>query len=242
MLLEIKNLSVKVGEKEILSSVDLSLEKGELSFLTGPNGSGKSSLLNTIIGIPRYEAQSGEVFFDGKDLLKLSLTERAKAGIGIAFQSPPKIKGLVLKDLVKLISQKFGTSQEIVEYYVDFLRLRELLERDVYVNFSGGEMKRVELLTLLVQKPKLALIDEPDSGVDVENVKIISYAIKELLSQGTSALIITHTGSIIKYIQDAKAYVMLSGRIVCFGNAVDIFKDISMFGFDGCVKCRRKKS
>lgn len=242
MLLEIKNLFVKVGEREILSGVNLSLEEGELSFLTGPNGSGKSSLLSTIIGIPKYEVQSGIILFNGKDLLKLSLTERARAGIGIAFQSSPRIKGLSLKDLLTLISQKYGTSRETLEYYVDFLRVRELLERDVNVNFSGGEMKRAELLTLLIQRPRLALIDEPDSGVDVENVKIVSYAIKELLSQGSSALVITHTGSIVKYIPDAKAYVMLNGKIACHGNAIDVFKDISTFGFDGCVQCKRKKN
>jgi len=242
MLLEIKNLFVRVGEREILSGVNLSLGEGELSFLTGPNGSGKSSLLNTIIGIPKYEVQNGSILFDGKDLLGLSLTERAKAGIGIAFQSSPKIKGLTLKDLISLISQKYRTSRETVEYYVDFLHVRELLERDMNVNFSGGEMKRAELLTLLVQRPKLALIDEPDSGVDVENVKIVSYAIKELLSQGSSALVITHTGGIVKYIPDAKAYVMLSGRIMCCGSAVDVFRDISTFGFDGCVQCKKKKN
>ncbi|MBO3801694.1 MAG: ATP-binding cassette domain-containing protein [Thermoproteota archaeon] len=242
MLLEIKNLFVNVGEREILSGINLFLEEGELSFLTGPNGSGKSSLLNTIIGIPKYEVKNGSILFNKRDLLRLSLTERAKIGVGIAFQYLPKIKGLLLKDLLTLISQKYGTPKETLEYYIDFLRVRELLERDVNVNFSGGEMKRVELLTLLVQRPKLALIDEPDSGVDVENVKIVSYAIKELLSEGSSALVVTHTGNVIKYIPDARAYVMLNGKIMCYGNAVDVFKDISTLGFDGCVQCKRKKN
>ncbi len=236
-LLQIEGLKVAVGGKEVLRGVDLTIGHGETHVLFGPNGSGKSTLVMAIMGAPGYEITAGRILFNGQDITHLPTNERAKLGIGLAFQRPPAIKGVKLGDLLKQIGD--GEAPKFAEE----LLLKEHLDRDVNLGFSGGEAKRSELLQLLVQRPHLVLLDEPESGVDLESMKLVGKVIKELLrphpilKRQTSGLIITHTGYVLDYITADRGHVMLNGQIVCSGNPRDIFETIQEAGFERCKDC-----
>ncbi|MCK5427683.1 MAG: ABC transporter ATP-binding protein, partial [Thermodesulfovibrionia bacterium] len=208
-MLEIKDLTVSMNGKRILNDINLSIGRGETVALFGPNGSGKTSLLKTIMGIPGYSLDSGRIIFRDKDIVKLSVDERARLGIGIAFQRPPVIRGVRLKDLLQACMKKRRgdfKEQEMNESAVG-LNLLDFLERDINLGFSGGEMKRSELLQLLAQRPDMIMLDEPDSGVDLVSITLVGKVINELLqknkkaSRRTSAgLLITHAGHLLDYV------------------------------------------
>ena len=176
-LLEIEDLSVSIGSKQVLKNFDLRINRGETHALFGPNGTGKTTLLNVIAGIPRYTIDGGRIVFKGKDITHMSMDERARLGIGMAFQRPPAIRGLRLKDLIKIINPKADAPAILKK--MDF---EAFGDRDVNRGFSGGEVKRSEMVQLLAQQPDLVMLDEPDSGVDLENIKLIGEAIN-LLTQ-----------------------------------------------------------
>lgn len=239
-LLVINNLHVEVEEKEVLKGINLTIKEGETAILFGPNGSGKTTLLMSIMGFNGYKITEGKIIFKGEELNGLPPYERAKMGIGVAFQKPPKIKGVKLKNILKIISKS-----KDYEDFVEILNLKEHLDRDVNMGFSGGEMKRSEILQLLAQSPDLVLLDEPESGVDLENVKTLGKVISILLEKHKlikerkrAGLIITHTGYILDYVEADRGYIMLDGRIVCEANPHEILKTIQKSGFKECERCK----
>ena len=242
-ILQVKDLWVEVEGKEVLKGVSLSIPVGETHILFGRNGSGKTSLLMTIMGFPEYRVRHGRIYFKGEDITDLPPYERAKKGIGIMFQRPPSIKGVKLREMLELCAKENGFRiQELAQEF----GFERFLDREVNLGFSGGELKKSELLQLLVQDPDLALIDEPESGVDMENIEVIGHMIRKLLQKDThrprqkSGLIITHTGFILKYVPADRGYVMLDGKIYCYGNPQEIFEGIQKHGYEECLKCLRR--
>lgn len=242
-ILDIRGLHVTVGDKEIIKGVDLIIKKGEVHVLFGPNGSGKSTLLCAIMQLPGYTLRSGSVRVRGTDTAGLTTDAIANLGVGMSFQYPPRIKGVTLKRFLETISHDKNLSLPIAS-----LHMEPFLERELNVGFSGGELKRAEILKLYAQNPDLLLIDEPESGVDIENIAVISQAINGMLqkespvaSRERSALIITHTGNILNTIHADVGHVFMDGKIVCSGNPLDLMDDIKKYGFAGCVACLENK-
>ena len=247
MLLEIENLAVEVAGKRVLKDINLSIAEGETHVLLGPNGAGKSTLFLTILGFPNYDVVQGSIKFKGQDITELSTAERVKLGIGVSFQTPPAIRGVSVGDLLKIESNQ-DVNDELnprMKELADQLKFSdEFLERDVNLGFSGGEVKRSEILQLLAQMPDFTMFDEPDSGVDIENVELLASQIGTLLdkdkpqrSRKRSGLLITHLGYILNFVSADKAHVLMNGVISCSGNPTEILEDIRKNGFNGCVEC-----
>ncbi|HIP58138.1 MAG TPA: ABC transporter ATP-binding protein [Archaeoglobus profundus] len=241
-MLKLINLSVNINGRRILDNINLHIREGQTFVLFGPNGSGKSSLLMTIIGNPKYKISTGKIIFKGEDITNLPTNERIKMGIGVAFQNPPKINGIKLIDILKYCA-KLGKTEDMIDEYVKLLKMEDLLYRDINVGFSGGEMKKAEILQLMLLNPDLVMLDEPDSGVDLENIALIGKAIRILLERDKaknervkSGIIITHTGHILKYIDADYGMVLYGGRIVRIGDPFDILEDISELGYERCIK------
>ncbi|MBP2029569.1 Fe-S cluster assembly ATP-binding protein [Methanohalophilus levihalophilus] len=246
-MLEVKDLTVEVGGRILLNGLNLKVEKGYTNVLFGPNGAGKSAFLRTLMGFSGYNIIKGQILFNGEDITHLSVDERAKRGLGIMTQRPPNMTGVKLKDLVKVVAKEKINVEETAES-LDMLRF---MERDVNVGFSGGEIKRSELLQLAAQKPCFFLLDEPESGVDLMSIEIVGKTINELIhgdcrcagdriEHGNSALIITHTGQIMDYIEADHAYILCNGTIMCSGNPRELLHDIKETGYEGCIKCKLK--
>lgn len=234
-MLEIKNLKLAVFGKEILAGVNLVVRKREIVVIFGPNGSGKTSLLKAIAGIGGYKV-FGEIIFCGKKIGKLTPDQRANLGVALMFQKPPKISGLKLENiLTTLTDNKVFVNQKAKD-----LNFENFLPRTLNDNFSGGEIKRSELLQLFCQKAKLFLLDEPDSGVDLDNVKLVGRQINKLVSGGKSAIIVTHSGAILPYINAKKAFVLVSGKIACSGSPKKVLATIKKYGYKKCTKCKKK--
>jgi Fe-S cluster assembly ATP-binding protein len=233
-LLEVKNLSVEVEGKKILKNVSFAVNEKEVVCLFGPNGAGKSTLLYTLIGYPGYKVVEGEIIFKGKVINELPVNERVELGLGIAFQHPPKLIGVKLKDLLALIARNSANNE--LEKLSERLKMIDFLQRDVNFGFSGGEMKRAEILQLAALKPDLLLLDEPDSGVDVENVELLGKEINNLLKD-RAGLIITHIGYILNFIRADRAIVLYEGQIACQGDPFKILKDIKDKGYKACLEC-----
>jgi Fe-S cluster assembly ATP-binding protein len=240
-ILTVENISVKVGTRLILKDVTFSLKRHESHILFGPNGSGKTTLINALMGLPSYEVVSGKISFMGLDITDKSVEERAKRGMVVSFQNPPEITGVKLADLLKLClgkSSADGFSEEELEL-IEAFRLTEFLNRDINVGFSGGERKRSEILQLIFLKPKLLLLDEPDSGVDVESLRLIAGEIQRYIERsGSSALIITHKGDILDYIEAKYGCVLLDGKFHCYKHPTRIYEEIKKLGYAECVACR----
>lgn len=246
-MIEIKDLTVSIEDKMILKDVNLSIKEGETVALFGPNGSGKTSLLKTIMGIPCYRVEKGQIIFKGKDITHLGIDERARLGIGMAFQRPPAVRGVRLRDMLRISMEKRGDLEEerIIEY-ARRLNLLDFLDRDINLGFSGGEIKRSELIQLLAQNPDFMMFDEPDSGVDLVSINLVGRVINELLEKEKrpnrrtkAGLIITHAGHILDHVNADRAYIMLDGTISCSGNPRDLLEDIRTRGYEGCVRCLR---
>lgn len=247
MILEVKDLNVEVSGRLVLKDVSLSIGFGETVFLLGPNGSGKTSFIQSILGNPIYKVLKGSIISQGFEITTLKPEERAKIGLAASFQIPPKIKGLKAGRLLEEVSKRFNVHRSYVESLVSILKLEEFMNRELYVGFSGGEAKRFEILLALLQKPKLLLLDEPDSGVDIENLAVIGKTLDEflhedddLLSTKRSILIVTHTGALANYINPSRAYIMLNGEIVCYGKGEDVIKRVFRDGFEKCKSCYEK--
>jgi len=245
-LLEIKDLSVSVDGRHILHDINLFVQPGETQVIFGPNGSGKTTLLMTIMGFPRYQVTKGRILFKGKDITDLPLDKRANLGIGLLFQRPPVVRGVKTRDIVAACLKETEGSKA-TEQLAEKANLTEFLDRDINYGFSGGEIKRSELLQLLAQAPELALLDEPESGVDLENIALIGQLINDLLGKihpiymrTHSGLIISHTGHILDYVNARTGYVMCNGRIICEGDPHDILTTIKEKGYQECVSCPMK--
>ncbi len=251
LLLEINDLAVEVNGKEILSDIDLNIGKGETHVLLGPNGSGKSTLFMAILGFPKYKVTRGEIIFKGEDITNYTTTERVKAGIGVSFQNPPAIRGVKLRSILQMesmggIPENEELNPEMMELVTKLKFDERFLERDINLGFSGGEIKRSEILQLLAQKPDFIMFDEPDSGVDIENVELLAEEINVLLDKDKkpgmrekSGLLITHLGYILNFVNADTANVLMEGKIACSGNPAEILEDIRKEGFKGCVECCR---
>lgn len=242
-MLEIKHLNVAVEGREILQDVNLNIGTGETHALFGPNGSGKTTLLMAIMGFPRYQVTKGKIIFKGKDITKLAVDERARLGIGISFQRPPVVRGVKTRDMVSAAMGGEGDEKSIAKL-AERANLTEFLDRDINYGFSGGEIKRAELLQLMAQRPELTLLDEPESGVDLVNIALIGELLNELLEKGCPirtrkcmGLIITHTGHILEYVNVRTGYVMLDGGVVCQGDPHEILASIKEKGYEECARC-----
>jgi len=242
-MLEIKELSVAVGGRDILHDVNLSIKAGETHVLFGPNGGGKTTLLMAIMGSPKYRVTHGGITFKGKDILGLSVDERARMGIGMSLQRPPVVRGVKARDMVAACVRG-RANEETVYALAKKANLVDFMDRDINYGFSGGEIKRSELLQLLAQNPDMALFDEPESGVDLVNIALIGELINELLGKQHpirdrkhAGFIITHTGHILDYVNARTGYVLLEGRIVCEGDPHEILETIKGKGYEECRRC-----
>ncbi|HAA90067.1 MAG: FeS assembly ATPase SufC [Thermoanaerobacterales bacterium 50_218] len=256
-MLKIEDLHVEVGGKQILKGVNLHIRPGETHVLFGPNGSGKSTLLGTIMGFSRFRVTRGKIYFKGEDITSMPVYERARLGLGIAFQRPPVLRGVSMQDILKISAQ--GRDVRIEEW-AEKLNLRSFLSRDVNAGFSGGEIKRSELLQLLAQNPELVLLDEPESGVDLENIALIGEVINYLLQKDgfrgfdcprrelkqtrqKAGLIITHTGYILEYVAADVGHVLFDGRFSCSGfNPQELLKWIQEHGYSECARCLERRT
>jgi len=226
-LLEIHQLHVVVGEKEILKGVDLRIDEGEVHILFGPNGSGKSTLLKTIMGLPKYKVTLGDISFRSKSIKELPPDERARLGIALAFQNPPALP-VKLRDIAVRVARKFRSDIKLL----DELSLNGLMPRPLHKGFSGGETKRAELALSLLQKPRLLMLDEPDSGVDVDSLKLVARAVNSLIDSGVSVLLVTHTGHITRLLSKVSlAHVIVDGVIVYDGDVEEILSSLEKFGY-----------
>jgi Fe-S cluster assembly ATP-binding protein len=251
-MLIVEDLQVELAGKTILKHIDLEIKPGETHVLFGPNGSGKTSLLMTIMGYPQYKVIGGKIVFKGIDITNSPIHERAKLGIGMSYQRPPTIHGLKTRQMVQIC----GTNMEATDVadLADRVNFTEFLDRDVNAGFSGGEIKRSELLQLMAQNPDLLLFDEPESGVDLENIALVGHTIARLLQKGGEesgsksrlqvkrertkmGLIITHTGYILDYVAVDKGQLLYNGILSCSTNPREIFNCISEVGYEECVRC-----
>ncbi|MEM6741408.1 MAG: ATP-binding cassette domain-containing protein [Pseudomonadota bacterium] len=231
-MLEIKKLNVAVEDKTILHEIDLTLPLGELHVLLGPNGSGKSSLLATIMGLPPFQIVSGEILFDGAPIQELDLHARARLGIGLAYQRPPSLEGVSVRSFAAALDAAGRLEPE-----AQALDLADFLDRDMNVGFSGGEIKRWEVLKLVLQDPRLLLFDEPESGVDLEHVIAVGDAIARVVrkpdmrGRTCSGLVITHTGMILNHVKADRAHILREGRILHSGDPNALFAHIQTGGY-----------
>ena len=228
-MLEIRNLRVKVEGKEILKGVNLKLNAGEVHSIMGPNGSGKSTLAQVLAGRESYEVTEGEVFYQGKNLLEMSPEERAREGVFMAFQYPVEISGIAntyfLREAVNSIRKHYGLEPfkhvEFVKMVKDKIKLLDmdesLLQRSVNEGFSGGEKKRNEIFQMAVLEPKLCILDETDSGLDIDALKVVARGVNSMRSEERGFLVITHYQRLLNYIVPDYVHVLVDGRIVKSG-------------------------
>ena len=226
ILLEIKDLSAKVGEKDILKNVNLVIKKGETHVIMGPNGSGKSTLVNTIMSNPKYENTSGKIFFEGEDVTEMAADERARRGIFMSFQSPIEVPGISVENFIRTSKSAVdGKPVSVLRFNMNLSKkMRDLQMKAEYAGrymnygFSGGEKKKTEILQMQVLNPKLAMLDETDSGLDVDAVRIVSEGIKNFKNDDNALLIITHHKEIIHNVIPDYVHVIMDGRIVKEGD------------------------
>ncbi|MEM6322302.1 MAG: ATP-binding cassette domain-containing protein [Pseudomonadota bacterium] len=231
-MLSIRDLSIKIGDRSILENVSLELPDGELHVLLGPNGSGKSSLLATIMGLPPFVVGGGDILFEGTSLLDLDIRARAAMGIGLGYQRPPSIDGVSVSSFANALSAESKLAAEAAA-----LDLTDFIERDMNVGFSGGEIKRWEVLKLILQDARLLLFDEPESGVDLEHVSSVGAAIQRVVRSPDTrggrraGLVITHTGLILNHVEADCAHIINHGRILHSGPPHDVFAHIQANGY-----------
>ena len=238
-ILEIKSLSVQVEDKEILHDLSLTIERGKIHVILGSNGAGKSTLMNAIMGHPKYKITSGEILYEGEDLLKLPTFERARRGIFLSFQAPEEIPGVTVENMIRTAKQMIsGEKIKIVPFRKKLRSMMEELKiepsyasRYLNVGFSGGEKKRSEILQLMMLEPKLALLDETDSGLDVDAVQIVSNGIAKFHNDQNSCVIITHNSKILEHLKIDRVHVLLDGKIVKEGDS-SLIDEVNSHGFE----------
>jgi len=242
-MLKISNLRVSVEDKEILKGINLEVKPGEIHAIMGPNGSGKSTLSHVLAGREDYEVTAGSIEFDGKDLLELEVDERAVAGIFLAFQYPIEIPGVsnanFLKSMVNSVRKSRGLEElnamEMLKFLKEKIKLVEmdnqLLKRSLNEGFSGGEKKRNEMLQMAALEPKLGILDETDSGLDIDALKIVANAVNKLRSEERSFIIVTHYQRLLDYIVPDYVHVLHDGRIVKSGDK-NLAHELEARGYD----------
>ncbi len=237
-MLTVKDLHAAVDGKEILKGLNLTVGKGEVHVLLGPNGSGKSTLMNVLMGHPSYQVTGGEISFDEEDLLAMKTFERARKGLFLSFQTPEEIPGITVENMIRTAKQAVtGEKIKIMAFKKELKAAMAELEinesyagRYMNVGFSGGEKKRNEILQLMMLQPKLALLDETDSGLDVDAVQIVSKGVAAFHNENNSCLIITHNARILDRLKVDKVHVMKEGRIIQEGGA-ELIDEINRSGF-----------
>ncbi|MDP2672292.1 MAG: Fe-S cluster assembly ATPase SufC [Nanoarchaeota archaeon] len=224
-MLEIKNLHVEIEGKEILKGVNLKLEKGKVHALMGPNGSGKSTLANVIMGNPKYKITKGEILFNGEDITNLNPSQRAKKGIFLSFQNPSEIEGVTISNFLRTALNNLNNKKisvldfhKLLKEKLKFLKMPEnFSERYLNQGFSGGEKKKSEILQLNILNPKVAILDETDSGLDIDALKIIASGVNALMNKEKIIIVITHYKRILEYLKPDNIFVMLNGKIALEG-------------------------
>ncbi|MBI2547788.1 Fe-S cluster assembly ATPase SufC [Candidatus Woesearchaeota archaeon] len=227
-LLSIDNLHVSVEGKEIIKGLHLSLEKGKIHALMGPNGAGKSTLVNTLMGHPQYSVTQGSIVFNGEDITQLSPDERAKRGLFLCFQYPKEIPGVTLTNLLRTALNArrpkenpitIAAFQQLLREKMNALKVTEsFVSRYVNEGFSGGEKKKAEILQLAVLDPSLAILDETDSGLDIDSLRIVAQGVNTFMSPEKCILIITHYKRILEYIKPDKLLIMVDGKVAMEGD------------------------
>ncbi len=239
-LLKIIDLHARVGEKEVIKGLNLEIDYGEVHAIMGPNGAGKTTLANLIMGNPNYKITSGEILFEEKNIINLSVDERAKLGIFQSFQYPEEIPGVTVRNFLKVAYDALHPNEKIsvFDFGDKLLKIAKslkidpvFLDRYLNVGFSGGERKKLEILQLNVLKPKLAILDEADSGLDIDALKIVSKGINAVLNENTSVLVITHYNRILEYVKPQFVHVFVNGRIVKTGGPM-IAEELEARGYD----------
>ena len=237
-LLEIKDLYANAGDKEILKGLNLNINKGEVHVIMGPNGAGKSTLANVIFNNSEYTKKSGEIIFDGENINDLSTDKIAKKGVFMSFQNPEEIPGITTTNFLKVAKNnidgkpvKIFELKENIKKNMEELNMNpKLIERNLNVGFSGGEKKKNEILQMLVLNPKLAILDETDSGLDVDAVKAVSKGIDMYKNDDNAVLIITHNMKILQNLKIDFVHILIDGKIIKTGNA-ELAKEIEENGF-----------
>ena len=242
-LLQINNLHVNAGEKQILKGIDLKINKGEVHVIMGPNGSGKTTTANAIFNNPEYKKIEGNIIFENEDITNLSPDEIARKGIFMSFQLPEEIPGISVTNFLKTAKNKitgepvkiFKFKEEVKQKMNELQIKPEYSERDLNVGFSGGEKKKNEILQMLVLNPKLAILDETDSGLDVDAINVVSKGIEMFKNKDNAVLIITHNAKILKNLNVDFVHVLVNGKVVKTGGE-EIIKDIEENGYKNYKK------
>lgn len=239
-LLDIKNLTVSVDTKNILKNLNLSVNKGEVHIIMGPNGAGKSTLANVIMGHPKYRIEQGDIFFEGERINELSTTERALKKIFLSFQTPEEVPGVNLENFIRTAKNNYEQKKtpilafsRAVKENMEMLNMDPVyLSRHLNVGFSGGEKKKSEILQMVTLQPKLAILDETDSGLDIDAIKVVSKGINMYKNKDNAIVIITHNPKFLDEIKPDKVHVLVDGTIVTTGGA-DLIEKINKDGFEG---------
>lgn len=239
-LLKIQDLNVNIEKKQVLHGVNLAVNAGETHVLMGPNGAGKSTLGFTIMGNPRYTVSGGKILFEDEDITELGADKRAAKGIFLSFQTPLEVPGISLESFIRTaLQQRTGKRVKLFQFQKELKSMMQILNmdesyasRDLNVGFSGGEKKKSEILQLLMLKPKLAILDETDSGLDVDAVRTVSKGIEEYQkSQNGALIIITHSTKILESLKVDKTHVLVKGKIVKDGGS-ELVDEINENGFE----------
>ncbi len=225
-ILEIKNLYVEIEGKKILKGLNLKLEKGKINALMGPNGSGKSTLSNVIMGHPKYKITEGKIYFKGKDITEMKVDEKAKLGLFLSFQYPTEVSGVGIPNFLRSSYNSVKGKTKLKEFKALLKEKAELLGvnddflgRYLNEGFSGGEKKKSEILQLLVLNPELAILDETDSGLDIDALRTVSRGVNKFMSKDKTILIITHYKRILEHIKPDKVFIMIDGKIAMEGKS-----------------------
>lgn len=245
MKLSIRNVHARIEGRDILRGVNLELESGTIHALMGPNGSGKSTLANIIMGHPSYEIVEGSLFLDDTDITSLPTDERARMGLFLAFQYPSEVDGVTTGKFLKRVQESFSTDKKVtnvsafissIRQNMNFLEMDQaFINRYLNVGFSGGEKKRMEILQMLSIKPSVAILDEIDSGLDVDALKLVAKGVNHLRSQAFSALIITHYRRILDHVRPDFVHIMSHGKIIRSGT-VELVDSIEQNGYENIQK------
>ena len=238
-MLKVENLHVEIDGNEIVKGLDLEVGKGEIHAIMGPNGSGKSTLANVLMGHPRYEVTEGSVTYEGEDVLELEPDERAKMGMFLAFQYPSEVPGVsvanFLRTAVNSVREEELSPMEMYKLLQEKMAIMRMdpkfAERYLNEGFSGGEKKRNEILQLLMLEPRLAILDETDSGLDIDALQVVARGVNEMRGPEFSAVLITHYQRILRYIEPDRVHVMLDGRLVTSGGK-DLAEELEEKGYD----------
>jgi Fe-S cluster assembly ATP-binding protein len=245
LLLEINDLHVNVENKELLRGVNLGVQPREIVAVMGHNASGKTTLALTLAGFPQYRVTKGRIEFLGEDIAGKTIDERARMGMALAFQSPPSIRGIKLGDFISLAggvnpwTPKPGDDVQLAKKMLEKVNLEPALYagRELNVGFSGGERKRSELAQIFAMKPRLLILDEPDSGVDIDSLKIVGNALKEFYEENNcSVIVITHHRHILQYLRPTRVHIMSNGKIVMTGEYDELMPKIEELGYERLIK------